>query len=193
LSSAKGRRSRFTSATVTLPQFRFHPDPIGTGSVVAQPVDCVACNQSRTHTYVGPFYSEADLRDALCPWCLADGTAARCFEATFTDVLASDVEGVAEDSVREVMHRTPGFAGWQQERWLSHCGEVAAFLGAAGANELLAWPDAAETVRDDLAAHRWPAGQIEEFLQALNTTDSPTAYVFRCLRCETHLAYADFL
>ncbi len=40
------------------------------------------------------------------------------------------------DVIDEVSGRTPGFSGWQQERWLVHCGDACAFLGPAGRTEI---------------------------------------------------------
>ncbi|OIJ65019.1 hypothetical protein WN71_025805 [Streptomyces mangrovisoli] len=58
----------------------------------------------------------------------------------------SDAVDVPDDVpwsvVEEITRRTPGFAGWQQEAWLYHCGDGAAFLGPAGYSELEAHPEA---------------------------------------------------
>lgn len=38
----------------------------------------------------------------------------------------------------------------------------------------------------------WPADKIEEFILTLDRNGLATAYLFRCLSCGVHLAYADF-
>jgi uncharacterized protein CbrC (UPF0167 family) len=175
-----------------LPRFRYHPDPLATGSLVAADVTCAGCERRRPFTYAGPVYAEANLRKVLCPWCIADGTAAQRFGAQFTDVdwtVPGDVPDAATD---EVLHRTPGFVGWQQERWLHHCGDAAAFLGAAGAAELADLPDALEALRAEARGSRWSPGETDEYLAALDRDGQPTAYLFRCLVCGTQLAYSDF-
>ena len=45
-----------------------------------------------------------------------------------------------EDPTRldELIHRTPGYCGWQQEYWRAHCGDYCAYLGHVGARELRA-------------------------------------------------------
>src|SRR5262245_65284907 len=69
-----------------LPVFRYHPDPLKTGSIVASDATCRACNRSRGYVYAGPVYSkERGLENSLCPWCIADGTAHDRFTAEFTD------------------------------------------------------------------------------------------------------------
>jgi uncharacterized protein CbrC (UPF0167 family) len=112
-----------------LPEFRYHPDPRGTGVVVDSDAECLACGQARGVIYTGPVYAEEELEQSLCPWCIADGTAAEKFEAEFTDVGFGVPEDVPDSVTAELSERTPGFLGWQQEHWLYHCGDAAAFLG----------------------------------------------------------------
>jgi uncharacterized protein CbrC (UPF0167 family) len=67
----------------SLPDFRYHPDPLGSGSVIASAESCDACGQARGYVYDGPVYAEDD-QWVFCPWCIADGTAARRYDAEFT-------------------------------------------------------------------------------------------------------------
>lgn len=176
-----------------LPRFRYHPDPLQTGSVVRREVHCASCDQGRAFTYVGPVYAVEELAGRLCPWCIADGRAAAAFDASFTDVEWRIPEDVPADVTDVISRRTPGFPGWQQARWLHHCGDAAEFHGAVGAGELAPFPDAVSQLRSALVIHRWAATDIDEYLQALDKDASPTAYLFRCLHCGWHLAYSDFL
>jgi uncharacterized protein CbrC (UPF0167 family) len=169
-----------------LPAFPYHPDPVATGSIVSSDVRCSCCTRARGYVYAGPVYAIEDLRDRLCPWCIADGSAAARFEAQFTDVI-DDLSG---DRLIAITERTPGFSGWQQERWLVHCGDGAAFLGAVGAAELAEYPDAVESLRLELSS--WPEPQVDSYIKALTKDDQPTAYLFRCRVCDIHLAYSDF-
>lgn len=163
-----------------LPAFKYHPEPLTTGAIKASGLTCVACDRSRGYIYVGPVYAVEELIEELCPWCIADGSAARKFDAGFTDVGVGVPAGVAPSVTDEVEHRTPGFEGWQQEHWLYHCGDAAAFLGRVGYNELQQTPDVLSML---LAQH--------EDVELLDTDGDATAYLFRCLACGTHLAYAD--
>ncbi|MER7007509.1 CbrC family protein [Dactylosporangium sp. NPDC000555] len=85
-------------------------------------------------------------RPPPCPPALARNTG-RCGDAQFTDVSWSDTD-VPVAVTNEVLHRTPGFHGWQQERWLHHCNDAAAFYGRAGADDLAAFPDAVQAIRE---------------------------------------------
>ncbi|QXC61318.1 CbrC family protein [Aquihabitans sp. G128] len=174
-----------------LPIFRYHPDPVATGAFEQRPTRCVGCGQDRGWAYAVTPYAEANLRDALCPWCVADGSAAATFGATFTE-LGEDVPAAIPQSVRdELAHRTPGFSAWQEERWLFHCDDAAAFLGAAGWDDVGHLPDAVAQLHAQ--AESWGFGRedAEAFVGSLDVDGDSTAYLFRCLHCGTHLAYAD--
>ncbi|MGW2378328.1 CbrC family protein [Kitasatospora sp. NPDC001683] len=173
--------------TEPLPEFPYHPDPVATGAVVASHAECSCCGRARGYIYTGPVYAAENLRGRLCPWCIADGGAAERFEAQFTDV----VDDVPLDLLFAITQRTPGFSGWQQERWLIHCGDGAAFLGSAGAAELMACPEAWASLRQELSCGPWSSSQAEQYLMALSKNGQPTAYLFQCRVCGTHLAYAD--
>jgi uncharacterized protein CbrC (UPF0167 family) len=93
--------------------------------------------------------------------------------------------------VDEVVHRTPGFAGWQQERWWTHCGDAAAFLGRAGRRELeKRWAGALPEIRADAGLSSDDADWVR-YLAALDADGAPTAYVFRCLHCGQLGGYTD--
>jgi uncharacterized protein CbrC (UPF0167 family) len=115
--------------TDALPDFPYHPDPVATGSVEESAAVCLNCGRVRGFIYTGPVYATDEI-EPLCPWCIADGSAAARFDASFTDV-AELPDDVPAEAIVRVMRRTPGFSGWQQEHWLFHCGDGAAFLGRA--------------------------------------------------------------
>ena len=177
--------------TEALPAFRYHPDPRATGSVVPTEDACGVCGARRGLRYEGPVYAEADDETVVCPWCIADGSAAEALGAEFTDVGTAVPPGVPDEVLAAVARRTPGFSGWQQDHWLFHCGDAAAFLGPAGRAELDRHPDALEALRREGADRGWDAAQTADYLRALGRDDPPTAYLFACLHCRAHLAYTD--
>lgn len=177
--------------TSVLPEFAYHPDPLATGFVERSDGTCLSCGQPRGFIYTGPVHAVEELIDSLCPWCIANGSAAARFDATFADDVPRP-DDVPAEVVATITKRTPGFSGWQQEHWLYHCGDGAAFLGRVGWPELQILPDAIESLRQEHAALGWTPELIEEYLRELDKDGSPSAYLFRCRHCGTHLAYSDF-
>jgi len=174
---------------VDVPVFRYHPDPVATGSAIRTDEACGLCGVRRGIRYDGPVYG--DQPEALCLHCIQSGEAARRLgvpgvgPAMFSD--AVDVpDEVPAGVVDEVVQRTPGFHAWQEGHWLYHCGDAAAFLGLAGFAELAPYPDAVACRR-----YGWAEERVGDFLARLDKRGEPTAYLFRCLHCGRHLAYWD--
>ena len=178
-----------------LPTFRYHPDPVGTGSVVAEAGRCGACEQERSHRYVGPAYGDEDPPETLCPWCIADGTAAARYGLVFTDILErDDWSGLTASARDELLRRTPGFSGWQAERWLPHHGAPAVYLGPHGIDDLRRrGADAVEAVRAEAAESGLRPDAVDDWMAALSADRSPTAYLFRCEACGAYVGYSDDL
>lgn len=176
-----------------LPTFRYHPDPVTTGVFEARERPCVCCGQARGWVYVPAPYADVALGDGLCPWCIADGSAATRFGARFTIVEPGTVPSdVPTEVVDHLESRTPGFAGWQQERWLFHCGDAAAYLGAIGWDEIRDDREVLGSLTEQAVAMGFTGELAEAFVGSLDVDGSATGYLFRCLHCGTSLAYADF-
>ena len=120
----------------TLPQFRYHPAPLLTGVIEESPKNCACCSRPRWFIYVGPVYGEADLDSQLCPWCIADGSAATKLGASFADSYPLERAGIAHAIVEEVNLRTPSYVSWQQESWLTHCADACEFHGDASIDDV---------------------------------------------------------
>lgn len=179
---------------MTLPRFTYHPDPLATSSVIAADTVCVCCQQARGYIYTGPVYAEGEYGDLICPWCIADGSAHARLDVMFTDDEGVGGGGawdeVPEAVVEEVVRRTPGFGGWQQEQWWTHCGDAAQFLGHAGQAELqAAGPQAIAAIQDSTGLEDGP--EWDHFFGALRKDGSPTAYLFRCTQCGELGGYQD--
>ncbi|MBO6938257.1 MAG: CbrC family protein [Deltaproteobacteria bacterium] len=176
--------------TAPLPTFRYHPDPIGTGSVVTSDARCLVCEASRGYIYTGPFFAEEEVEEELCPWCIASGDAAARFDGIFVDDWGL-TDNIPDSVVAEITQRTPGFSGWQQERWWLHCGDGGTFLGPAGAADVVAHgPITREHLRQDLG---WPADErFDRYIASLTADGQPTAYLFKCRVCGEVGGYSDF-
>ena len=185
---------------MTEPVFRYHPDPLATGSAAQVDHTCSVCGQLRHVRYQGPVYGNQP--ESLCLHCIDSGAASQALgvvtdagngggglnmPAEFSD--AVDVpDDVTHDVIEEITRRTPGFSGWQQESWLYHCGDGAAFLGPASYSDLEPHPDALEMLRATNRRLGWSLEETDQFLRRLDREGEPTAYLFRCLRCATYLA-----
>lgn len=178
----------------SLPTFRYHPDPVTTGSLTTSDRACRCCGRKRGYIYTGPVYAEEELENALCPWCIADGSAHEKFSAEFTDAASVGDQGewpaVDDGIVETVSWQTPGFSGWQQERWFTCCDDAGAFLGPMGRADLeKLGAEAIAVIREESG---YPDGEWEEYFTDLNRDFGPTAYLFRCLHCGRLGGYSDF-
>jgi uncharacterized protein CbrC (UPF0167 family) len=179
---------------MVIPTFRYHPDPLATGSIVQSGETCVCCGSARGYIYTGPVYAIEEYDNCICPWCISDGSAHEKLDASFTDEEGIGGGGMWDDVPREVLeevaYRTPGFSGWQQEQWWTHCGEAGQFLGCAGRKELEALgSEAIAAIQGSTGLDDGP--EWDRFFAALGKDGSPTAYVFRCPGCEKLGGYAD--
>jgi uncharacterized protein CbrC (UPF0167 family) len=177
-----------------LPLFKYFPDPVAAGSVIESDATCECCSKARGWIYSGPVYAEGDYEEAICPWCIADGSAHNKLGASFTDEDGvgggGQWDSVPRAVVEEVAYRTPGFSGWQQEQWWTHCGDAARFLGRAGRAELTRLgPEAVAAIQGSTGLDDGPEWQ--RFFAALSKDGSPTAYVFRCSACGALGGYQD--
>jgi uncharacterized protein len=174
-----------------VPHFRYHPDPVGTGNVVPREIVCGVCQRPRSHAYIGPYVSpdaHFENEDPLCPWCIADGSAAREWQASFVAPGYLSEQARTEmpaDRLAELEFRTPSYLCLQQERWLDHDGEADEYLGEIGADEYLRLPaEAQAAVRE--AAGDDPKRQLADgdmVLRLRADGDGPAVYLFRCLHC----------
>ncbi len=187
-----------------LPVFKYHPDPLGTGAFSAdKTVKCDCCQQSTDIYYESPFYSVADI-DVLCPWCIADGSASRKFEGEFQD--SASVEGIdceydddgefshttnpyPDEMLDELVKRTPGYRGWQQEVWLAHCNEPCEFIGYVCWDDIKDRLDEFVSLEDDIQEYGF---SVEELSGLLHKDSDAQGYLFRCLHCKKLRLHFDF-
>ena len=170
-----------------IPTFKYHPNPLATGAFdeSEKGVICDCCGKTTHIYYQVPFYSVEDI-DYLCPDCIASGEAANKFDGTFQDDYCVD-DGVEDMSkLDELIHRTPGYCGWQQEYWRAHCGDFCAYLGRVGALELKALGIMDEVLEDSL----WSDEQKELIRTSVNG-GSFQCYLFQCLNCGKYMLWTD--
>ncbi len=184
-SAEKGKR-------MDLPVFKYHPDPIRSGSLVKSKKKCECCKKARGYIYTASAYSEDDLEEALCPWCIADGSAHTKFDATFIDE-ASFPDDIPAAVVEEIAHRTPGYSSWQSEQWFSCCRDAMAFLEPVGLAEIRErYPNLeADVLAGIINDLNLSGSAAKRMLGVLQRDAGPTAYVFQCLHCGAYKTFVD--
>ncbi|WP_251652189.1 CbrC family protein [Paenibacillus glycanilyticus] len=90
-----------------------------------------------------------------------------------------------------MVHRTPGFLGFQQEQWLSCCGDFCAII------DYISWKQIKQLVQ------KYPQQVQEDYQQLLNEYGMTEAefnnsdydyiqgYLFQCLHCSKQRFYTD--
>ena len=168
-----------------LPQFRYYPDPVGTGAFEeGEAKTCPCCGRKSTvHYSILPYCIENV--ENLCPLCISNGEAARKYDATFIQ----DAEWKGEpdkEKDEELFCRTPGYISWQGEYWLSCCDDYCAYLGTVGIRELKAM-DIADEVFEEYEARN----EFEDVREYLVKDGSLCGYLFRCLHCGKYHLWVD--
>ena len=178
---------------LALPTFKYHPDPVATGSIAQSSQKCAVCHLIRGWTYTGPVYGQFDDQPVICPWCIADGTAHRLLGVEVVDPFGvggyGDWDSVSQTVREEICFRTPFFNGWQQERWYTHCNDAAEFSGVVGAAELRCFDHAACAAIAQES--RLTEKELEDHMVSLDRDAGPTAYLFRCGSCGSWGGYSD--
>jgi len=180
---------------IPAPFFRYHPDPIATGSIIPSENKCVVCDQKRGYiytAYVGG--GKSDYRDQICPWCIGDDSANEKLGVIFFDpdgVERSYPRPIKQSIVDEIVERTPGFFTWQGQYWLTHCNNAMKFLGSKGYTELLELGDDAIQAIADSTGLSHDAPDCFSFFESLDKDGAPRAYLFQCLHCRTYDGYTD--
>ena len=92
-----------------------------------------------------------------------------------------------------MIHRTPGYCGWQQEYWVAHCDDFCAFIGYVGAKELEEMGILEEVIKNGNPQQEcdWDEQEIE-LIKTMVDGVSMQGYLFRCLHCGKHFLYYDF-
>ena len=174
-----------------LPYFTYHPDPLKTGYVAPSDLECIVCGRARGYVYTRDPLGGGDgeeLESPICPWCIADGSAARELEIELVDAWNLTRAGIAPDIVQEVALRTPGFESWQGERWLSHCDDACEFHGDLPPERLKDLDPAARAALMSELPVDWTWDSV---VSVYEPGGQPGIYWFTCRHCRTHLYYAD--
>jgi uncharacterized protein len=175
---------------VAVPVFKYHPDPLSTGSMKASGATCDCCGQARGYEYTASFYTPRRPKPTLCPWCISNGDAAKKYEGQFSDDYPLQRALLPEGIIAEVCERTPGYSSWQQEVWQSHCNDACAFHGDAEPGELQSLTGnalSALLLSNGIKERHW-----QPFLDGYEKGGNPAMYKFVCRHCQVAIYKLDF-
>jgi len=177
---------------IHLPVFKYHRDPVHSGSVLKSNNRCRCCGISRGYVYAGPVYAVEALDESICPWCIAEGSAHTKFDVTFIDEAALP-DGLPDAVIEEVAWRTPGYSAWQSERWFSCCNDAMTFLEPAGIAEVRERYRELEfnILGNIIYDLQISGGAAKRVLESLDKNSGPTAYVFQCSHCGVYQTFVD--
>ncbi len=167
-----------------LPEFRYHPNLYKGQDVTFQQGVCQCCGKT-VDAYVEKLYCDADIH-CICMDCVKSGAAVEKFGGEFSrnvDELVTDTE-----RTDELLHRTPGYASWQGENWLTCCDDYCAYLGKVGSEELEALGIAEQVCRE----YESRADCVSDNVRDLLSVEGPiTGYLFQCLHCGGYHLWVD--
>ena len=169
----------------SLPHFIYHPDPLATGAFVeGEAKVCPSCGKKSNIYYNLIPYCIEDI-EYLCPMCIANGQAAKKFDAEF--IQDAECQGELDPEKDKLLFcQTPGYSSWQGENWLSCCQDYCAYLGTVGTKELKEMGIAEQVLAD--YEERGEYQDIEEYLVK---DGSLCGYLFRCLHCQKYQIWVD--
>jgi len=170
-----------------LPKFKYHSDPIKSGVIVKERTLCPVCREVKEYRYENKPYGEVDL-EGICPWCIADGRAAKEYDVDFNDYYDYSSE-VNKSQIEELVKRTPTYISWQTEYWLTHCHDFCAFIKYVGWAEI---EHLYNELKDDIdETCKWMHLSLEEFKDYLFNDGDFQGYLFRCIHCGKHRLHTD--
>ena len=168
-----------------LPFFKYHPDPLETGSFEEGEEKICPCCGNKSKVYYSSFpYCSEDV-EYICPTCISNGEAARKFDAEFVQNAEWHGEN-DEEKDDELFHRTPGYMSWQGEYWLSCCDDYCAYMGTVGTRELKAMDIADEVIEEYVQR-----GAFEDIGEYLVKDGPMCGYLFKCLHCGKYHLWVD--
>ena len=141
--------------------------------------------------YVGPVYAHDEIEE-VCPWCIADGSAARKWSAQFNDVIRLP-DGVPRSVVQEILERTPGFETWQGNQWLFSENDAMIFVGEVIGKDLLneGSEEKIEASLDALREWNFEPDEATDLLKHVVRGGQPAIYLFQDRQSGEFAAYAD--
>ncbi|QQE11174.1 CbrC family protein [Planctomycetota bacterium] len=172
-----------------LPKFKYHPDPIATGSIEASEDKCACCGMRRGYLCVVGYFGQGD-EEFMCPWCISDGTARRKLHNNLFDEWTLQKAGISKEIIDEVHQRTVPYESWQTPEWQACCGDACEYHGTPEREDLekLSFEEGQELYYDCFEDEADWREHVAEFDKE---TMHGGVYKFVCKHCGKVLMYYD--
>jgi len=170
-----------------LPKFKYHPNPLETGTFKQDETEICDCCEKETEIYYdGGMFAEDEVV-YLCPSCIHTGKASDFFNGGFTDWL-DNTDSCSEEVIDEIRKRTPTYSSWQEQKWLTHCNDGCAFVGYVGWDEIKDKLEDFSNLESDLDGF---APNLEFLKKYMRNGGDLQGYLFQCLHCQKYRLHAD--
>ncbi|MDM5154669.1 CbrC family protein [Bacillus sp. DX1.1] len=173
-----------------LPVFKYNKNPLGLLVIREANEICPVCHKKTGYVYDGPFYTTFDEEETenICPWCIADGSAAKKFDGEF-NYDGEHMKVHNEAYTDELFYRTPGYFSWQESYWLNHCNDYCTIIDEVGWKEI----EYLENELQDDIEHIVKRMRMtkEDFKRQLYRKGHFTGYLFQCVHCNKHRLHVD--
>lgn len=170
-----------------IPKFKYHLDPIKSGVIVKEKTCCPVCNVIKEYRYELMPAGDINL-EGVCPWCIADGSAAKKYDVTFINYYGYSNE-VNDEQIKELVGKTPAYISWQTEEWMTHCNDFCTFVEYVGWNEIEHLYD---ELKEDIEEVRKSMDiSLEDFKESLFNNGDFQGYLFHCCHCGKHRLFTD--
>ncbi len=166
---------------MVLPLFRYHPDPISTGSIKPSHEPCVCCGKNTGFKYTAALHGRHRPGRVACVPGVLPAVRLRLSSIVFSDESPLVRAGMPRAIVLEVSRRTPCYNCWQQDVWAACCQDGCVFHGDASVSELLSLKgeELAEVQRE------WSISSIRRaaFVKQYVPGGGIAVYRFDCRHC----------
>jgi uncharacterized protein CbrC (UPF0167 family) len=166
------------------PKFRYHPDPFPL-DIAENDVPCPCCGKVTGYVYENTPLCKDDIED-ICPWCIADGSAAEKFDSVFN--ASSNIEGISSERVDELVHRTPGLSTEQDLDWPVHCNDFYSFVGYVYYWHVIKEKGIEKEIEEDLLENGF---SVKEVKKGLRGNGNIRGLLFHCLHCRKYHLHMD--
>lgn len=175
-----------------IPYFKYHLDPLKTGHAKRVDFNCVCCNRPSAYAYHGSRYTSRDQEGPLCFKCIKSGAAAEKFDLNF-NWFNGEANNIHPTEIEELEKKTPGYSGWQQPIWLTHCNQIAQFQGNFTVDEML---ERFDELKFEMKKNfgRMDDEVLLDIIQCPDRirVDNLAFFKFQCLACNKILVHVDY-